>query len=542
MGEFCCEMLVVSSEKRTRYSVAVAEGKLTANAADFKSSVKRSGSCERPICYACQPCAPLVRATYSFRFGALAICRSRGGSREDCPAPQIIFRALLFSDGMPAVPGLPAIELNLLPDFDGRRVWRGGSGIRCRRWRASRCDCKSKDSADVHAFPQRARKAIVFAESEHALYFLEFAYGIVVLLWLLLYRVAARIRDWAEGISGNRFVQALLFVPALLLTVAVLNLPGEIAGHSLGRAFGLFIQSWGSWGWDEAKGELLAALVGAVLVWLLYGLIRRSPRRWWFYAWLGSLPIIVFVVFLSPLVIEPLFFRFTPLAQTNPELAAQLERVVVHAGQRIPEDRMFLMDASEKLNELNAYVTGIGASQRVVVWDTTVARMTTPEIVFVFGHELGHYVLGHIFQGMVFGAGVLFVGLWLGAHLFRWSVQRFGDGLGLRGEDDWASLPILLLLLTIFNFAFTPINNAFSRHIEHQADQYGLEVVHGILPDEPDVAAQAFQILGEVDLAEPAPSRFVEVWFYTHPSIAERMLFAHSYDPWDKGESPQFVK
>jgi STE24 endopeptidase len=203
---------------------------------------------------------------------------------------------------------------------------------------------------------------------------------------------------------------------------------------------------------------------------------------------------------------------------------------------------MFLMDASEKLNELNAYVTGIGASQRVVVWDTTVARMTTPEIVFVFGHELGHYVLGHIFQGMVFGAGVLLVGLWLGAQLFRWSVRRFGEGLGLHGEDDWASLPILLLLLLILNFAFTPITNAFSRHIEHQADQYGLEVVHGILPDAPDVAAQAFQILGEVDLAEPAPSRFVEIWFYTHPSIAERMLFAHSYDPWDKGESPEFVK
>ncbi len=82
----------------------------------------------------------------------------------------------------------------------------------------------------------------------------------------------------------------------------------------------------------------------------------------------------------------------------------------------------------------------------------------------------------------------------------------------------------------------------FSRHIEHQADQYGLEVVHGILPDAPDVAAQSFQILGEVDLAEPAPSRFVEIWFYTHPTIAERMLFARDYDPWDKGESPQFVK
>lgn len=166
--------------------------------------------------------------------------------------------------------------------------------------------------------PQRARKAIIYAESEHALYFLEFVYGIVVLLWLLLYRVAARIRDWAEGVSGNRFVQALLFVPALLLTVAVLNLPGEIAGHSLGRTFGLSVQGWGSWAWDEVKGEVLAALVGAVLVWLLYSVMRRSPRRWWFYAWLGSLPIVVFFVFLSPLLIEPLFSGLLHLRRRIP--------------------------------------------------------------------------------------------------------------------------------------------------------------------------------------------------------------------------------
>jgi STE24 endopeptidase len=388
----------------------------------------------------------------------------------------------------------------------------------------------------------RAAKAILYAKSEHALYFLDFAYSVVVLLLLLVYRVATRIRDWAERFSSNRFFQAALFVPTLLLIIAVLNAPPAIVGHSLERIFGQSIQGWGSWLWDQMKGDLLAAIVAVVLVWLLYGLIRRSPRRWWVYAWLASLPIIVFFVFLSPLLIEPLFFQFTPLAQTNPELAAQLERVVVRAGQRIPENRMFLMNASQKLNELNAYVTGLGAAQRVVVWDTTVARMTTPEIVFVFGHEMGHYVLGHIFQGIVFGAGVLFVGLGAGSHLFSWSVERHAAGLGLRGVDDWASVPILLLLLLVFNFAFGPVSNAFSRHLEHQADQYGLEVVHGILPDAPDVAAQAFQILGDVDLAEPSPSWLVKIWFYTHPPIAERMIFAHSYNPWAKGESPQFVK
>jgi STE24 endopeptidase len=388
----------------------------------------------------------------------------------------------------------------------------------------------------------QAAKAVLYAESQHALYFLDFAYTVVLLLLLLVYRVPVRLRDWAESFSRSRFWQAVIFVPAFLVVFGVLDLPGGFAGHSLEVRFGQSIQGWGSWFWDQAKGGLLAALVGTILIWLLYAVIRRSPRRWWIYVWLASLPIIVFFVFLSPLVIEPMFFHFTPLAQSNPELAAELEHVVQHSGQQIPESRMFLMDASAKVNALNAYVTGLGASQRVVVWDTTIARMTTPEIVFVFGHELGHYVLGHVFQGILFGAGVMLVSLFLGAHAYRWVVKRWGGALGLRGADDWAALPVLFLLLMILSFAATPVNNAFSRHIEHQADQYGLEVVHGVLPNAPDVASQAFQILGEVDLAEPSPSSLVKFWFYTHPPIAERMLFAHSYDPWARGESPQFVK
>jgi len=390
--------------------------------------------------------------------------------------------------------------------------------------------------------PQEARKALVYAESERELYFLGFAYSAIVLFLLLLYRLPVRYRDWAESVSRNRLAQAALFLPALLFTLAILNLPADIAGHSLDRRFGLSVQGWGSWSWDQLKGDLLAAAVGIFLVWLLYAAIRRSPRRWWFHAWLASLPLIVFFVFVAPVVIEPMFFRFTPLANSDPELAMQLERVAVHAGQKIPESRMYLMVASAKLNELNAYVDGVGASERVVVWDTTIAHMTAPEIAFVFGHELGHYVLGHIYQGMAFGAALLFVGLWLTSILYRWMIRKYGGGFGLNGADDYAALPALLLLALLLNFAGSPVSNAFSRHLEHQADQYGLEAVHGVIPDAPDVAAQAFQILGEQDLAELAPSDFTQFWFYTHPSIADRIRFAYEYDPWGQGELPQFVK
>lgn len=390
--------------------------------------------------------------------------------------------------------------------------------------------------------PDRAEKAIAYARARRDLYFAEISYEAILLLLFLRWRLGPALRDWAERAGRNRFAQALIFAPAFQLTFAVFTLPGSMAGHWLARSYGQSIQPWGSWFWDWTKSQALVLVVGTLLIWLLYTGMRVRPRRWWLWAWLASLPIIVLSVFLVPLLVEPLFFHFSPLAASHPELAVQLERVVTHAGQDIPESRMFVMDASSKLNTLNAYVTGLGASRRVVVWDTTLARMTTPEILFVFGHEMGHYVLGHIRDGIAFAAALLLACLFAGFHLLWWIVGRWGAAWSVRSPDDWASLPILLLLLSFFSFVLTPIDNAYSRHLEHQADQYGLEVIHGIVSDVPDVAAQSFQILGDVDLEEPSPSWFVKIWFYDHPPIRERILFARTYDPWAKGESPEFVK
>jgi len=390
--------------------------------------------------------------------------------------------------------------------------------------------------------PDKEARAIAYAHSRHELYFLDFLFTTVGLILLIQLGVGPRLRDWAERISRRRLLQAMIFDGVFFILLGLLGLPAAAGGHWLARYYGQSVQGWGSWFWDSIKGGVVGLILAIVLVWLFYGLVRRSPRRWWFYAWLGSLPILIFLIFVEPLVLEPLFFRFTPLAAADSQLADALERVVQHAGQNIPEDRMYLMNASSKLNALNAYVTGIGASERVVVWDTTIAQMTTPEILFVFGHEMGHYVLHHIRNGLLFGAGILLIFLFAGFHALHWALRRFGPGWKIRGADDWASLPVLVFILFLFNFIFTPIDNAFSRHIEHQADQYGLEVVHGIVPNAPQVAAQSFQILGEVDLDEPSPSTAVKLWFYDHPPINERILFAQTYDPWDKGESPEFVK
>jgi Zn-dependent protease with chaperone function len=369
-----------------------------------------------------------------------------------------------------------------------------------------------------------------------------FVYGLVVLWLVLLWKLAPKYRDWAERLTSKRFLQSVVFTPLLFLTMDVLTLPTDLYDQWISRKYGLSVQGWGSWFWDWTKGDLISFVLGIILIWLLYTVIRRSARRWWFYFWLCSLPILLFVFFISPWVIDPLFHKFQPLQQKDPTLTAGLEQMVQRAGENIPPQRMFWMGAGEKTTELNAYVTGFGASKRIVVWDTTLAKMKTPQIVFVTGHEMGHYVLHHIPKLLTFFAALLLVLFYLGYRTIGWVLSRWGEKWRIRGLDDWASLPALLFLITVFAFVANPVASAFSRHYEHQADQYGLEVTHGLTPDSGQVAAQAFQVLGEVDLADPAPNPVDVFLFYSHPPIPDRIPFCLTYDPWSKGEQGQFVK
>ncbi|MGH9432451.1 MAG: M48 family metallopeptidase [Terriglobia bacterium] len=400
-----------------------------------------------------------------------------------------------------------------------------------------------KTITGYHLSTEKYRQAVAYSRAGYRLYFISVAWGIVILLLVLWWKLGPRFRDWAEG-GGRRngFLQAIIYTPLLVMTLAILGLAPDIYGHWLSLEYQQSVQGWASWLGDWAKGQGLAIVLAIFLVWILYAVMRRTPRRWWFYFWLISIPIIIFLLFISPLVIDPLFYKFTPLENTQPQLVAQMEKVLERAGLDIPPNRMFEMNASAKLKSVDAYVTGIGSSKRVVVWDTTISKMTIPETLFVFGHETGHYVLGHIWKGILFMVALLFVLLLVGYHVLYWAVGRWGRGWRIRGVDDLASLPVILLIVAIFMFLASPGINGFSRYQEHQADQYGLEVIHGLVPDESQVAARSFQILGEIDLADPNPSPFIKFWLFSHPPLKERIHFALTYDPWANGGHGEFVK
>ncbi|HET9181658.1 MAG TPA: M48 family metallopeptidase [Candidatus Angelobacter sp.] len=367
-------------------------------------------------------------------------------------------------------------------------------------------------------------------------------WGFVVLLGVLFLGVVAHFRNWAEKATKYSFVQALIVVPLLLILLDVLNWPLAAYGHSISLQYGLSVQHWGSWFSDLLKGLAISIVISSIALWFLIWRIRRSPRWWWLQVWVVALPFIVLFAVVTPLVIDPLFNKFEPLDKTNPQLVDALESVVHRAGMVIPRDRMFLMKASEKVTTLNAYVTGFGPSKRVVVWDTTVQKATTPETLFVFGHEMGHYVLNHVVIGLCAGAIGLLIGLYLLYRLSGWFLHRWGQRWRITQLGDWAALPMIFLIFSILGFIAQPIGSGFSRVLEHNADVYGLEVTHGINPNPQQAAANAFQLLGELSLDYPYPNRFLVFWYWDHPTIADRVRFAHNYDPWAKGEQPRYVK
>jgi STE24 endopeptidase len=389
--------------------------------------------------------------------------------------------------------------------------------------------------------PDKLAKAEALYKTRTVLYLVDMVFGIALLWVVLKLRVAPVFRDLAERASKNTFMQALIFVPLFTLLVAAASLPIEIYGHHISLAYGLSVQGWASWAADQCKAEAVSLVILIPTVFALFWIIRKSPQRWWFHFWVLTLPFLVLLIFAAPVILDPMFNTFEPLEKTQPLLVSEIEKVTLRGGLSIPRDRMFEMKASAKVTTYNAYVTGIGATKRVVVWDNTARDLTIPETLFVFGHEMGHYVLNHVYKGLVFAAVMMLAGLWLGRRLVLAILSRWGEAWHIRGINDLAALPVLMLALALLTLVSEPIGNAFSRHIEHQADIYGLEVTHGLFPNNGAVAASSFQKLGEKSYDYPTPNPLLVFWSYTHPPIAERVRFSLQYDPWDTVSGPEYV-
>ena len=404
-----------------------------------------------------------------------------------------------------------------------------------------------RDAQPYSLPPEKLRQATVLSAIRPALSF-GAEFGQIALLWFLLASgTAARLAraiSGRTGYSGWRAGLRVLLFSAILVALLffVVDLTTDAIGHVFSLQYGISIEPWPAWLLDQAKTLALTICLEGPAIALVYGLMRWgwSRRRYWLWFACASVPVVLLGTFLLPSVIDPLFNTFEPLARSHPALVAQLERVVARTGTSIPPERMFLMKASEKTTGLNAYVTGIGASKRIVVWDTTADRMPTDEILFTFAHESGHYVLNHIPQGLLFGSAGIFFFFWASAKLAEFLLHRFGARWRVTELASLPGLVVLVLAVSLLQIAAEPIGNAFSRHIEHEADVYGQEAIHGLVADPQKTAIASFNRLGAAYLDDPSPNRFIVFWTYSHPSTQDRALFAEHYDPWAPGKTPRF--
>ena len=374
-------------------------------------------------------------------------------------------------------------------------------------------------------------------------------WGLLFLWWLLASRNAARLEGWTQRRTTRRWVQGLLFFAVFIVISAIASLPLDMIGHAASRHYGISVQGWAGWFGDQGKG-LCLTLLGALVFLLFNWIVRSWPRNYWFGVWLVTLPLLVIVTMGSPFV-EPMFNQYEPLNKNHAELVDKLEKVVARTGTDIPPDRMFLMKASVKSNGLNAYVSGMGPTRRIVVWDTTAGRVPDDEVMLVFGHESGHYVLHHIVKGLAISAVAFFFVFWACARIAEWMVRRFGARWGLITPEAFLDMHpvatrsgflVLILVVSLASFLLQPVSNTVSRYFEHQADVYGQEAIHGLVADPQKTAVSGFNHLGEAWLEDPNPNPLIEFWLYSHPSVQNRAEFAKHYNPWANGGHGEFFK
>jgi Zn-dependent protease with chaperone function len=379
------------------------------------------------------------------------------------------------------------------------------------------------------AVPEPTEKALKYYRSGNKLWIVENLWGFVIPLIILFTGLSARIRTLASRLAGGRwFLTVALFAILYGLLGFVIDLPlAYCTGFARPHAYGLTDQLPAKWWADAFKGLGVGLLLSALTLWIPYILLKKSPKRWWLYTAIIAVPLVVLLQMITPVFIEPLFNKFGPMKDKALE-----QKILAIAGRAgIEGGKVYEVEKSVDTKTVNAYVNGIGQTKRIVLWDTTLRKLRPEETLFVMAHEMGHFVLGHVRQLVALISVLILLGL-LAVHLTaNGLIARFKDRLGFDSLSDVASLPLLSLIFGLVFFVLTPAVFAFTRHTEHEADRFGLEITK-----DSRNAATAFVKLQQENLAIPRPGPVYTLFRQSHPALGERIDFANEYRPWAAGQ------
>ncbi|HZL70514.1 MAG TPA: M48 family metallopeptidase [Candidatus Limnocylindrales bacterium] len=345
--------------------------------------------------------------------------------------------------------------------------------------------------------------------------------GFALLVVLLVTGWTGKLRDWSYlGTHQRYFFAVFLYVLMFSVIAKVLSAPFDFIGFRLEHQYNLSNQKLRGWLWDECKGWLVGLVLGAIMVEIVYAIIRIAPQRWWIIAWAVFVGLFLLMAQLAPVVLMPIFYRFQPLE--NDGLRDRLTRLGERAGTRVRG--VYEWKLSEKSKKANAALTGMGSTRRIILSDTLLQHYSDDEIEAVLAHELGHHVRRHILKGILMQVGITFFGFWLINQVLRFVIAKDWFPVLDPRLYDFANLPLIVLVATILGFLLMPALNAISRRHEREADRYAWENIPAIAP-----FISSMQKLADQNLAEREPSKVIECLFHSHPSIGKRIAAAEAW-------------
>ena len=382
--------------------------------------------------------------------------------------------------------------------------------------------------------PEASELAMQYYRSGNVLWIVDLVWSFLIPLLFLFTGLSGRLGTIAKNVGKKWYFSFVVFLALFIGINQLISFPLDFyEGYIREHQYGLSTQTFARWLGNFGKGTFVLFVTSSAFLWIFYLLVEKSPKRWWFYGSLAGIAFLLFSVFIKPIWVDPLFHHFGPMK--NQQLEQQILNLASQSG--IEGARVFEVDMSRDTTLLNAYVTGFGSTKRIVLWDTTIEKLTPREILFVMGHEMGHYVLHHIWSQMIFLSAMSFLIFYLVYRSSRFFLHRYQKRFGFSHLYQFASLPLFLLMFNFFDFLSLPLTNWFSRYHEHEADRFGLEITR-----DNEAAAKAFIVLQQQNLANPRPGIIYTIWQGSHPSLASRIEFCNSYCPWKQNEPLKYTE
>lgn len=360
------------------------------------------------------------------------------------------------------------------------------------------------------------KKSDAYFEGGYWLLLWNFLLGSVISIFLLSWRISARLRDFAERITRFKTLQVIVYAVNYILLMAVLTFPLAVYQQFFREhQYQMATQTFGPWFGEQLTALAVGLVAGTLFLIVLYWVFRRAPRTWWIW---GTIVVVIFSFvgsFIAPIYIEPLFNKYTPLA--DPKITAPI--LAMARANEIPVKQVLEVDASRQTTRVSANVAGFLGTTRIALNDNLLKQCTVPEIRIVMAHEMGHYVLNHGAKLLMYQGIFFLFGLALTRTCFEAAVRRWGPNWGVLGIADPAGLPLLALIFGTFGFVVTPFDNTVVRVTEREADAFGINTAR-----EPTAMAKVALKLGTYRKLDPTPLE--EFIFFDHPSGRARIRMA----------------